>query len=55
MPKIVGIFTFMSRINFLLSCVEHGKSLIILGPVLVNIHGVEVIVCYVATALIMND
>ena len=25
MPTIVGILTFMSRINFLLSWVEHGK------------------------------
>ena len=28
MPTIVGILTFMSRINFVLSCVEHGKSFI---------------------------
>ena len=32
MPTIVGILTFMSRINFLLSLVEHGKSFITLGP-----------------------
>ena len=32
MPTIVGILTFMSRINFVLSLVEHGKSLTILGP-----------------------
>ena len=31
MPTIVGILTFMSRINFVLSCVEHGKSFITLG------------------------
>ena len=35
MPTIVGILTvitFMSRINFVLSRVEHGKSFIISGP-----------------------
>ena len=29
---IVGILTFMSRINFKLSCVEHEKSFITSGP-----------------------
>ena len=28
MPTIVGILTFMSRIYFVLSLVEHGKSFI---------------------------
>ena len=32
MSTIVGILTFMSRINFVLSWVEHGKSFIISGP-----------------------
>ena len=32
MPTIVGILTFMSRINFLLSRVEHGKRCITSGP-----------------------
>ena len=32
MPTIVGILTFMSRINFVLSFVEHGKSFITSGP-----------------------
>ena len=32
MQTIVGILTFMSRINFVLSGVEHGKSLITLVP-----------------------
>ena len=32
MPTIVGILTFMSRINFMLSSVEHEKSLITSGP-----------------------
>ena len=32
MPTIVGILTFMSRINFVLSRVEHGKSFKTLGP-----------------------
>ena len=33
MPTIVGILTFMSRINFALNWVEHGMSL---GPVLLG-------------------
>ena len=32
MPTIVGILTFMSKINFVLSSVEHEKSFITLGP-----------------------
>ena len=32
MPTIVGILTFMSRVNFVLSLVEHKKSFITLGP-----------------------
>ena len=32
MPSIVGILTFKSRINFVLSSVEHGKSFKTLGP-----------------------
>ena len=32
MPTIVGILTFLSRINFMLNCLEHEKSLITLGP-----------------------
>ena len=32
MPTIVGILTFMSKINFVLSWVEHGKSFITSGP-----------------------
>ena len=32
MPKIVGISTFMSRINFVLSSVEHEKSFITFKP-----------------------
>ena len=32
MSKIVGIFTFMSRINFMLSRVEHEESFITIGP-----------------------
>ena len=32
MPTIVGILTFQSRINFVLSRVEHGKSFITSGP-----------------------
>ena len=29
---IVGILTFLSRKNFMLSCVEYEKSFITLGP-----------------------
>ena len=32
MSPIVGIVTFMSMINFMLSLVEHDKSFITLGP-----------------------
>ena len=32
MPTIVGILTFMSMINLMLSWVEHGKSFITSGP-----------------------
>ena len=32
MPAIVGILTFMSRINFVLISNEHGKSFITSGP-----------------------
>ena len=32
MPTIVGILTFMSRTNFMLSLVEHEKSIITSGP-----------------------
>ena len=31
-PTIVGILTFMSRINFVLSLVEHEKGFITSGP-----------------------
>ena len=34
MSTIVGILTFMSRTNFVLSWVEHEKSFITSGPVL---------------------
>ena len=33
---IVGILTFRSRINFVLSRVEHGKSVITSGPDLIR-------------------
>ena len=32
MPTIVGILTFMSKKNFVLSWVEHEKSFITSGP-----------------------
>ena len=31
-PTIIGILTLMSRINCMLSLVEHGKPFMILGP-----------------------
>ena len=33
MPTIVGILTFMSRINFVLSSVEYKENCITSGPV----------------------
>ena len=38
MPTIVGILTFMSRKNFMLSLVEHEKSFITSGPGLAVEH-----------------
>ena len=32
MPTTVGISTFMTRKNFMLSCFEHEKSFITSGP-----------------------
>ena len=37
MPTIVGILTFMSMINFMLSSVEHEKSFTTFGLVLLTI------------------
>ena len=56
MPTIVGILTFMSWINFVLSCVKHENSFITLGlmtdhPCLktdVSDDGVLCITCYSA-------
>ena len=36
MPTIVGILTFMSGKNFMLSWVEHEKTFITSGPVLMK-------------------
>ena len=41
MPTIVGILTFMSRINFMLSLVEHGKSFITSGLNLNTVYEVR--------------
>ena len=38
MPTIVGILTFMSRKNFMLSLVEHEKSFITSRPDLKDLH-----------------
>ena len=43
MPTIVGILTFMSRINFMLGWVEHRKSFITSGPT----HEILVIITHV--------
>ena len=43
MPTIVGILTFMSRINFVLSRVEHGKSFITSGPELSDVNSFNTI------------
>ena len=32
MPTVVGIFIFISRENFMLSCVEHEKGFLTSGP-----------------------
>ena len=40
LPTVVGILTFMSRINYLLRRVEHGKSFITLLLVLYISSGV---------------
>ena len=44
MPAIVGILRFMSRINFVLNCVEYGIFFIISGPEcshsLIRVHSV---------------
>ena len=40
MPTTVGILTCMSRINFVLSCVEHEKSFMTSGPGLIWIQSV---------------
>ena len=37
MPTIDGILTFINRKNFVLSCVEHEKSFITVGPVCMKI------------------
>ena len=49
MPTIVGILTFMSRINFVLSCVEYEKNYITSEPGLIPTR--EQILCmYVVSA-----
>ena len=42
MSTIVGILTFMSRVNFVLSWVEHEKSFITSGP------GLEIIELFIS-------
>ena len=44
MATIVGILTFMSTINSRLSCIEHEKSFITSGPVLINLVTLRVAV-----------
>ena len=38
MPTIVGIFIFISRENFMLSCAEHEKRFITSGPDAIPLH-----------------
>ena len=38
MPTIVGILKFMSRINFVLSCVEHGIVYYNLGAIACSVY-----------------
>ena len=38
MPTIVGILIFMSRKNFMLSCIKHEKSFITSGPGVIMSH-----------------
>ena len=35
---VVGILTFMRRINFVLSRVEHGKKIITSGPGIIRVY-----------------
>ena len=49
MPTIVCILTFMSRINFVLSSVEHVKSFITLEPCLEVIKVVSCLTEYKIT------
>ena len=46
MPTIVGILTFMSRINFLLNLVEYEKSFITSGPDLIYMLTTEMVTGY---------
>ena len=57
MPTIVCNLTFMSRINCMLSLVEHGNSLITSGPVLLYLpktrtHALSLIEIYQLTSCI---
>ena len=45
MPTIVGILTFMSWINFVLSCVEYEKVLYSRGQVWTEVHVLEILTC----------
>ena len=47
-PTVVGILTFMSRINLMLSLVEHGNSFTTLVPVVEPIIKVLFIATYTA-------
>ena len=51
MPTIVAILTFMSRINFRLSCVEYEKSFITSGALVEDLDGLD---AFLATRLIMH-
>ena len=47
MPTIVGILTFMSRINFMLSSAENEKKILILEPGLHISHNSSLVtICF---------
>ena len=53
MPTIVGILTFMSRINFVLSWVEYEKSFISSGPGSKDIvHGYSLLGCHYCKSIL---
>ena len=48
-PFILAVLMFMSNSNFMLSCVEHEKSCITLGPGFVYVDLQKTILTYVSS------